>query len=73
MLGSSLSISCSKCAQKTADLLPQSRQWRARTLRSCVCTVARERGHAGQTQGFEPPGGGDSDVAPGGWGPPGGM
>eukprot|EP00966_Prymnesium_polylepis_P082256 1905023-Prymnesium_polylepis.1 len=33
MLGGSLSISCSSYAQKAADRLPQSRQWRARAFR----------------------------------------
>eukprot|EP00966_Prymnesium_polylepis_P100617 2330513-Prymnesium_polylepis.1 len=61
MLGGSLSISCSKCAQKAADRLPQSTRSsgeRARPEVVCARWLANEG-----TQGFEPPG--DSDVAPG--------
>ena len=41
MLGSSLSISSSRCAQKAVARLPQSREWRASAFRSCVRTGTR--------------------------------
>eukprot|EP00966_Prymnesium_polylepis_P010099 233125-Prymnesium_polylepis.1 len=40
MLGGSLSISFSRCAQKATARLPHTRQWRAREFRSCVRTAA---------------------------------
>ena len=47
MFGSSLGISSSRCAQRAANRLPQTRQWRAREFRSCERTAAHERGHDG--------------------------
>eukprot|EP00966_Prymnesium_polylepis_P087966 2035043-Prymnesium_polylepis.1 len=57
MLGGSLSISSSRCAQRAADRLPQSRQFGERARSEVVCARGRaERGHDAPVC---------SDVAPG--------